>query len=373
MVLGQKAKLIVGILHGLSIILSMNVLPTALAQVADASQGESPDTSEVAAIPAIFRTPETGLGLGVAVIYTHDTSVTKPSPIISGLMYSEKQQLLWVLGSKQTFDNGRFALIGYTEITQFPQKFFGIGNQTSAADEELYEERRQQLDLGGEVQIYQNLSLGLKSLFRHDTNSKFEDSGKLATGSIPGYAGGTQRGFETFLYWETADDNFYPSHGNKVTIAYRNFMRGWGSSHPFDGVRVDARDYRLLGAERVLATNLIAQSNNSGTPFYQMAQLGGNDVLRGYFKGRYRDNKMAILQTELRQALSERWRFAVFGGVGHVAHAWDSLRMKSVKASYGAGFRYQITPKQKINLRLDLGLGEPKDGPALYVYVMEAY
>lgn len=331
------------------------------------------DFSEMAAIPAVFRTPETGLGLGLAFIYTHDTSLTKPSPIVSGLMYSEKKQLLWVLGTKQTFADGLFSLIGYGEITRFPQKFFGIGNRNSKNDEELYEERRNLLELGGEIKIYPNLSLGMKGLLRNDANSKFEVDGKLASGTVRGSAGGRQQGYESFIYWETADDNFYPSQGNKVTLAYRKFAKALGSRYPFEGLKLDARDYQSITVDTIVATNLIVQGTNAGTPFYQMAQLGGNDILRGFFKGQYRDNKMAVLQSELRQSISERWRFAVFAGTGHVAHSWKDLSIEELKFSYGAGFRYQVTPKQKINLRADLGIGNPKDGPSLYIYVMEAY
>ncbi len=364
-------------LKNICLIIGLNLLisfmPLIAQEVSDANKRNAADLSEFAGLPAIFRTPESGLGLGAVFIYTQDTSLTKPSPIISGLMYSEKKQLLWVLGTKQTFDDGRFSLISYGEITKFPQKFYGIGNQVSKTDEELYEERRYLLDFGGEVKIIENLSLGLLAHTRTDRNVKFEGGGKFANNEIPGQDGGQQNGIETFLYWETANDNFYPSRGNKITLAYRKYAKLLGSKYPFDGVKLDARDYRLLAPGTILASNLVVLGSNAGTPFYQMAQLGGNDLLRGYFKGQFRDNKMIVLQSELRRQIVDRWAFALFSGVGSVASDWDSLRSDELKPSYGAGLRFQITPKQKINLRLDVGVGDPKDGPAFYLYVMEAY
>jgi hypothetical protein len=44
-----------------------------------------------------------------------------------------------------------------------------------------------------------------------------------------------------------------------------------------------------------------------------------------------------------------------------------------LKPSYGTGVRYQISPKQKINVRLDVGWGEDQGGPQIYLYVMEAW
>ncbi|MDQ3231672.1 MAG: hypothetical protein M3Q07_07615, partial [Pseudobdellovibrionaceae bacterium] len=60
-------------------------------------------------------------------------------------------------------------------------------------------------------------------------------------------------------------------------------------------------------------------------------------------------------------------------GVGSVAHDWHEMTDSALKSSYGTGVRYQISPKQKINVRLDVGWGHDQGGPQIYLYVMEAW
>ncbi|MFW7381637.1 MAG: hypothetical protein ACOH5I_22710 [Oligoflexus sp.] len=342
-------------------------------EIGDDKKRAAPSLSETAGMPALFRTPETGLGLGAVIIYTKDTSVRKPSPIISGLMYTEKKQLLWATGTKQNFDNGNFAFFGYFELTKFPQKYYGVGNNTRLADEEVYQENRVALEFGGETKVYRSLSLGLKLLGQRDTHDQFESQGMFSRNEVSGQQGGHQRGFQGFLFWDTADDNFYPSKGSKITLAYINYLDELGSEYPYDGIKLDARIYRQLTSQTILATQVYVQGLNQNPPFYQLGQLGGNDLLRGYFKGRYRDRKLTVLHSELRQSISKYWRVVAFGGFGNVHRDWDQYTLDNLKPAYGAGLRYQITTKQKLNLRLDVGIGEPKEGPQVYLYVMEAF
>lgn len=331
------------------------------------------EVSELGVMPAVFRTPETGLGVGAVFIYTADTSQRKPSPLITGIMYTEQEQLLWAIGTKQNFDDGRFALFGFGEITKYPQKFYGIGRSTRLEDEEVFEENRYAFDLGGEMRVYQNLSLGMGYTGRQDFNKSFEAAGNLVQGKIPGSEGGHQNGMLLSMNWDTTDDLFYASTGQKITLTYTKFAEAWGSDYPFDGIKIDARDYRTLNAKTIFATHLYALSLNEEPPFYQLGQLGGNSLLRGYFKGRYRDRKMSILQSEIRWSYNQTWRFAAFAGMGNVYRDWDEFSAARLRPSYGAGIRYQITPKQKINLRLDVGLGDPEEGAQIYLYVMEAF
>lgn len=347
--------------------------PANAQEIGDSQKRAAPSLSETAGLPAIFHTPETGLAFGGVVIYTADTSLKKPSPIITGLMYTEKKQILWASGTKQSFKDGAYALFGYFEFAKFPQKFFGIGNQTKTEHEEVYEEQRFAFELGGEVRIKGPLNFGLKLQSQQDFHDKFEEDGMFARNEVPGQEGGHQNGFQAFLFWDSSNDNFYPSQGNKITLAYQNYLKDFGSDYPFDAVRLDARSYYSLSKQTILANQLYLQSLNSQPPFYQLGQLGGNNLLRGYFKGRYRDRKLAVFQSELRQSIAKYWRLVLFGGFGNVHREWDEFTFQALKPSYGVGVRYQIATKQKLNLRLDAGIGDPKKGPQLYLYVMEAF
>lgn len=331
------------------------------------------EDSELAGLPAAFRSPETGIGLGAVLIYTADTSLPKPSPIFTGLMYTEKKQILLGFGSKQIFENGRYAYYSFGEAAKFPQKFYGTGNQTRRKDEEVYEDRHYSVDLGGEYNVVSALSLGFGLHAREDSNGKFEDEGLFDRNLVAGQDGGKQKGYMAYAAWDTTNDSFYPNTGSRIKLFYLNYLGPWGSRYPFDEVKLDARVFRQITPGVILASQLYLRNANSNPPFYQLSLLGGNEQMRGYFKGRYRERKSPVMQTELRAAFAKDWGAVAFASLGNVYRDWDDFQPKTLKTGYGAGLRYQITPKQKINLRVDVGFGEPRDGPQFYIYIMEAY
>ena len=79
--------------------------------------------------------------------------------------------------------------------------------------------------------------------------------------------------------------------------------------------------------------------------------------MRGYFYGRYRDNFFAMLQMEYRQYFYRKLGFVVFASVGNVSASILDYNLINVKYTYGGGLRYLFNQKEKINLRMDIGIG----------------
>ena len=76
-----------------------------------------------------------------------------------------------------------------------------------------------------------------------------------------------------------------------------------------------------------------------------------------YFYGRFRDNNLLILQTEFRSQIYRRFGYAIFGGISEVSSSLSGFTVNNVKPNYGVGLRFLIDRKEKINLRLDYGIG----------------
>jgi hypothetical protein len=354
-------------------------MPGALAQTPTDDQkhtvGEEAVTSDMGGMPLLFRTPETGMAIGGVLLYTSGLDKKRPSPIISGLMYTEKKQILWGVGARRILNGEDSSIYAYSEIAKFPQTFFGNGRHTRRGDATAYEEERQNLEFGGDKELVPHLSAGGGLILRNDKFRSLEAAGEglLGYGRYHGEKGGPQRGAQVYLLWESTNDNYFPSEGMKVQLFSQHYLKHWGSRYPFSAQKLDARFYQLLAPNWIQAHQFFLQNLNGDPPFYQLAQLGGNDLLRGYYKGRYRDRKLIILQTETRYRFSKYWNLALFGGFGNVAPEWYELPDEALKPSYGTGVRYQISPKQKINVRLDVGWGEDQGGPQIYLYVMEAW
>ena len=331
--------------------------------------------TDLGGLPLLFRTPETGLAVGGVLLYTSGLNKKRPSPIISGLMYTEKKQILWGVGGRQILPSEESSIYFYSELAKFPQTFFGIGRDTRRQDATAYQEERQALEIGGDRELISHLSVGLGLMLRNDQFVSLEksDQGLLGKGLYSGEQGGPQRGAQTYLLWESTNDNFFPSQGLKVQLFSQHYFKQWGARYPFSAQKLDARFYQTLSPNWIQAHQIFIQNQNGNPPFYLLAQLGGNDILRGYYKGRFRDRKLIVLQTESRYRLAKYWNAALFGGMGNVAADWHEMPEEAFKPSYGTGLRYQISPKQKINVRLDLGWGQDQGGAQIYLYVMEAY
>jgi hypothetical protein len=382
----QQARLMKGLypellgwLVSLCLISRALLMPTAEAQVPTDDQkrtaGEEAVTSDMGGMPLLFRTPETGMAIGGVLLYTSGLDKKRASPIISGLMYTEKKQILWGVGARQILDGEDSSVYAYSEIAKFPQTFFGVGRETRRADATAYQEERQNLEFGGDRELIPHLSVGSGLILRNDKFKTLESNGEglLGSGRYLGEVGGPQRGAQVYLLWESTNDNYFPSEGMKVQLFSQHYFKQWGSRYPFSAQKLDARFYQLLAPNWIQAHQFFIQNLNGDPPFYQLAQLGGNDLLRGYYKGRYRDRKMIIMQTETRYRFSKYWNLALFGGLGNVSKLWYEMPDEALKPSYGTGVRYQISPKQKINVRLDVGWGEDQGGPQIYLYVMEAW
>lgn len=331
--------------------------------------------TEFSGLPLIFRTPETGLALGGVLLYTSGLDQKRPSPIISGLMYTEKKQILWGVGARKILPGQTSSLYMYSELAKFPQTFFGLGSNTRLYDASSYLEERQLLEFGGDYELLSHLSIGGGLILRNDHFISLEplDKGLLGKHQFYGEEGGMQRGIQTYLLWESTDDNFFPSQGMKIQVFKQDYLKEMGSAYPFSAQKLDARFYQLLTPDWIQAHQIFIQNQNGNPSFYQLAQLGGNDILRGYYKGRYRDRKLIVLQSESRFRVSKYWNWVAFAGLGDVAHSWEGMTEAEIKPSIGSGVRYQISPQQKINVRLDIGWGQDQGGPQVYLYVMEAY
>ena len=67
------------------------------------------------------------------------------------------------------------------------------------------------------------------------------------------------------------------------------------------------------------------------------------------------------------------WRFGLvaFAGFGQVAPELNQVSINDLKPSVGLGLRFTLIPEQKVNLRIDFGIG--KDNSSFNIDFMEAF
>jgi outer membrane protein assembly factor BamA len=122
-----------------------------------------------------------------------------------------------------------------------------------------------------------------------------------------------------------------------------------GSKYNFTAINADFRGYRPISKRDVLALHLTGNFSTGNVPFNQLALMGGEIMMRGYYYGRYRDKNMVAGQAEYRIlpfSFSKRIGAVVFAGTAVVAPSIGSLRFDNLKIAAGAGLRYLLFLKK---------------------------
>ena len=143
-----------------------------------------------------------------------------------------------------------------------------------------------------------------------------------------------------------------------------------GSDFKFSNFSLDVRHYFNIGGMSTLALQALAVVTSGTPPFYLLPELGGPNIMRGYYEGRYRDKKLLVMQTEYRIPIIWRFGGALFAGVGDVAPTLSRFALNTVKSSYGFGLRYLFDPVEKMSVRIDFGFGKGTSG--MYITANEA-
>jgi len=326
-------------------------------------------------LPIFYYTPETGFAGGAALLtfYRADTSdrTARPSSVMFDAIYTQKKQIILEVVPDIYLQQDAYRIMGSLIYIKYPQKFFGIGNNTPDSFEENYSSRAFRVSVDALHRISGNISGGISLFYESRTLSEFKPNGLLEPGIILGSRGGTTLGIGVVAQWDTRDNIFTPTMGRYHQFLLQTSSPKLGSDFDFSRLVVDMREYLSLTEETVLAAHALATVVSGSAPFHKLAELGGSEIMRGYYEGRYRDRKFLAAQLEYRYPIYWRFNGVVFAGFGDVAPTLSRFRLNDVKPSYGFGVRYMFDTDEKLSLRFDFGFGKNVSG--VYITAGEAF
>lgn len=331
---------------------------------------------EYAGIPALFSTPETGLGGGGAFVYLGPSIKTRRDFALVGATITERKQFL-AAGLIEIFDPQEyFSIETHFTLTRYPDFFYGVGNSTRDEDKDLYTMRTREIGVALKVapESFQRHQIGF-GLHQEITDfDEFTATGILTKRNYPGKHGGVTRDLTLSWQYQKNDEDFSPHDGIRISWDLYRSTKALGSE--FENIRFWSNNalFIPLTNRSTLALQLYGEFTNGEIPWYQLAQTGGTNLLRGYFRGKYRDKQLLATQAEIRRHLFSRVGVVAFAAVGQVAPKPHELLSGAPLAAWGTGLRYRLTKNQRINARLDLGFNrkEPMK-PSLYLYILEAF
>lgn len=348
------------------------VNPIALAS--GSGDGHQLNRSGFTVFPGIWYTPETKLAGGGQVMYyfrsSDDRGRQHTSSIPAGITYTQRKQIAF--GANPDVYFGRHHLFGEVGYLKFPDLFYGIGNETTADMEEDYTPRMFRAIGNLQTRVYSHVSAGVVYQFEDTEMDEIAPQGLLASQEMAGYEGGRISGLGMQLNWDSRDSAFYATRGSYHQMSATIFDDALGSDYTFRQFIVDLRHYLPVFDSHTLAVQAYGSFLDGDAPFRSLSQLGGENLLRAYQLGRFRDQHALVFQAEYRVLpVFSRFGLVGFAGVGQVARDLGDLGFDAFKYSVGVGIRYQVEQTEGINVKIDMGWGEDSSG--FYFGIGEAF
>jgi len=330
---------------------------------------DSTKKSSFVVLPILTSAPETGLEIGGAGLYSFYTDTiaannTRVSNIYPYVSITTKGQSHFSVSTNYWSPKNIFNYTASVSYINYPFSFYGIGNNTRKADAETVDEKRFKLSLGADRLITKNLYAGFVAGGFNYKYTNVDLSAGHFTGEPPieSISGGASIFVGPSLIYDSRDNNTYTTKGIIIT-SYFNTMRGIFANNNYTGglFNIEYSQFFLLSKKLVLGFDIQEQSLAGGSsPFYLLPALGNDELMRGYYNGRYRDRNFIAGQTELRYRLSDRIGIVGFIGTGEVAHNMFSIN--TLKPDYGGGVRYFFDTEKGLSIRADYGVGEKAAG-----------
>lgn len=332
-----------------------------------ASKNDGTDVGVI--VPYIFADGEGRITKIVAPMYIHNEFVgsrgtinlfrypTRGEEYKLIASYTEKIERKFLFDYRNLFlSGGRYSLeanVGF--FKNATARFFGIGPQTSAAQETNYTDR----ELLGHITAGLYVGPGRRVLFTERLRSVEVQVGAVPDipftqpvfPAIKGTGGGTVWGHRLAFLDDTRDDTLTPTIGSYFTMylelaqslsADSNTVFSHYGAEYKTLIPNETKEYTFVFRARINAT-----VGGAEIPFFERSSLGGQNSLRGFGVGRFVDNHSLVFNFEERIQL---FHLKVFGTVAEVEAApfldvgkvTDTFRYRAFsqyEANPGIGFR----------------------------------
>ncbi len=346
---------------------------------AQQQEHEEPYQTNTVLLPFFSYMPETSLVFGGLMMTQFKPKTagpeTRASQVIFSSAYTLNNQLVVELTPNIFLTGENWLFEGRHEYFFFPDKYWGVGALTSSDDELDVEFRAFSFQQAALKKMGDHLFAGINVQWSRISAVEFfdEDGEPYQGGGISGMEGSTLPGVGVSIRHDKRSSITWPTSYHYLEFSTMHFPGFLGATHPHSRLKFDARKYFDLSGEgsSILGFHFRANFISGTPPFQEYSRLGGREIMRGYYEGRFRDNNAGQIQAEWRQQFYNRLGFTVFAAAGEVWNRFEYFSVSNPKFSAGVGFRFDLNPQDTSNLRIDFGIGKHDSG--LYITLSEAF
>ncbi|GGE39547.1 BamA/TamA family outer membrane protein [Psychroflexus planctonicus] len=345
------------------------------------------EKSQFMMYPTIGYEPETSVEIGFSPLYVYfaNEDIHNRLSEISGFaFYTLKNQFGARFEHAIYSDKDEWFFLGELEFQRFPLPYYGVRSEQEEVplkSTAIVDARQFQIKERVLRRVRKNFFIGFEADFRSLSKVEFEpgETGDELSANLPfGAEGTTNLGLGVGLVYDERHNVLNVRDGFFSELGYVNFNPFWESDVKYHNIITDTRFFKSFNNKRnVLAAQFLGEFNFGGNiPFNQLALMGGKNMMRGYFQGRYRDNKLLATQVEYRMlplklGFTDRWGATVFSSLGTVFDEFKNIDQYDLKWAVGGGIRFLLFQKKDIFARLDYAITPDENG--FYITIGEAF
>lgn len=326
--------------------------------------------------PTLAFTPETSWEIGLSSVYVYQAEeklTNRLSELSMFGFYTLESQYGILFNHALYTDENRWFALGEGYYRNFPLLYHGLGMDTPKEPIALVEGRGVLVRERLLRKVRPSLYAGAEFIFDSLTQTRFEWEGPEQ--ALPrGGSGSTNLLVGAGVVYDSLHNALNPREGGFFEIATLAAKRGIGSNFSFGEVFSDNRYFIPVNRRDVLAMQLVGQFTYGSVPFDQLALLGGEHLMRGYYLGRFRDNNLIAGQVEYRMLPLKpfrRWGASAFASAGTVFRRLSGLTSTRVLPAGGLGLRFLLFPDKDVWSRFDFAVTE--EGTGIYLFIGEAF
>lgn len=325
-------------------------------------------------IPGPNYSATTGLGLGLLGTATYSADHTDPTlPRSNASVYSNMTTagfFMVGLRGNHIFPHESFQLDYKINLSTFSTSYWGMGYANADNDDNETDYRRNRINAMARfmVKLAPNTYIGPFVNYRvtqaSDVNEDFSYLWQGQDKTIHTYTAGL-----SFTY-DSRDFMLNASKGIFVQIDQTFTPRCFGNGkYNFSTTEATFATYGKLWKGAILAGELHGQFNYGHIPWSQLATVGSNDRMRGYYEGRYNDKNVIEGQVELRQHIKGRNGVVAWVALANAFPNFKNIAWRYTLPNAGVGYRWEF--KKRINIRVDYGF--TRNGGGFIFNINEAF
>ncbi|QES90845.1 BamA/TamA family outer membrane protein [Rhizosphaericola mali] len=338
------------------------------------------DLSKIFVVPVFGHTPEGGYefgGAGFKNFYLSDNKNYRASYITTKLSATTKKAVNFIMYGELWNHQNKDLLTFDIRRQDYPFYYYGIGNNTSVNNKVQLNEKLSHVNVEIAHAIIPHYYVGANILLEEQLFYS-RDSSNFSHFHIPtNQHVGRYLSLGVTQTYDNRDNIQYTTKGiyayvrGSVMPGIRAFKNYFGAQY-----NVNFKAFLPIHPKLVVGYNFVYnQFTSKNVPFYLLPQLGNDEIMRGYYEGRFRGKQLSAQQLELRYRFIPRIAVTSFASVGETtANIWTRGNLRS---SYGGGVRYFFDVKQGSTVRLDYAITQKVNGEkrstGIYILLGEAF